>query len=541
VPGAIAEPAMIGAALLALAAFLAPADAAAPGPAAKPPAATAAANPQNPGAASTDAPAVHVFGFDDVRKLAQERVKHEYRPSADTLPETLANLSSDQYRDIRFRAASALWHGQSLFEVEFYHRGYHNRERVNLFEVNSAGVTALTYNPALYTFGALQKAPKAPANLGYAGFRLHYPLRSPAYKDELLSFLGASYFRVLGRNEHYGASVRGLAIDTGSQTGEEFPSFTDFWLVRPRAADRRLTIYALLDSKSVAGAFQFEVQPGAITLVEVHCTLFLRHPIAKLGVAPLTSMFLYGGDAAGRRFDDYRPEVHDSDGLMAQTGHGQWLWRPLANPRELRVNRFMDENPRGFGLIQRQRDAGQYGDLEAHYEARPSYWVQPLGNWGKGGVELVEIPSDEEIHDNIVAYWVPAEPAQVGKPVSFTYLLSAYLQNSQWPPGGHVVASRSGAPGAGENHTRFPPGARRIVAEFAGGDLDGLSASQPVKAEVTADSGHVEAATVQRTDSGTWRASMVVTPRSKKPVDLHCFLTLYGEVLTETWVYQWSP
>lgn len=508
--------------------------AAAPGPA---PHAVPTATTQDPPAAG----APRLFGFDDVRKLAQERAKREYRPAADTLPETLANLTYAQYRDIRFRTVASLWHGQSPFEVEFFHRGYHNRQRVNLFEVTPAGVAALSYNPALYSFGSLQKAPRAPASLGYAGFRVHYPLQTPVYKDELLSFLGASYFRVLGRNEHYGASARGLAIDTAAQTGEEFPVFTDFWLVRPAAGDRRLTLYALLDSKSVSGAYEFEVQPGAITLVEVHCTLYLRRPIAKLGVAPLTSMFLYGADVSGRRFDDYRPEVHDSDGLMAQTGQGQWLWRPLVNPRELRVNRFMDENPRGFGLLQRERSPRQYGDLEAQYEARPSFWVQPLGAWGKGGVELVEIPSDEEIHDNVVAYWVPSDPAVVGKPLSFTYLISAYLQNNQWPPGGHVVATRSSNPAAGEEQTHFAPGARRMLVEFGGGDLDGLAAAQPVKAEVTADNGHVDSLVVQRTAIGTWRASIVVTPRAKRPVDLHCFLTLYGEVLTETWVYQWTP
>jgi glucans biosynthesis protein len=537
-PGSIG----IAAAWLALATLVSPITPAAPAAPQQAPASGATTLPANSSIPVGSAATLRPFGFDDVRQLAQERAKHEYRPGPDSLPETLANLSAEQYREIRFRTPGALWHGQAFFEVEYFHRGYRNRQRVNLFEVGpGGGVTTIAYNPALYTFGALQKTLKAPANLGYAGFRVHYPLQTPAYKDELLSFLGASYFRVLGRNQHYGASARGLAIDTAAQTGEEFPTFTDFWLVRPRPQDRRLSIYALLDSKSVAGAYQFDIQPGAITLVEVHCILYLRRPIAKLGIAPLTSMFLFGADVAGRRFDDYRPEVHDSDGLMAQTGQGQWLWRPLTNPRELRVNRFMDEGPRGFGLIQRERDPRQYGDLESQYEARPSYWVQPLGNWGKGGVEVVEIPSDEEIHDNMVAYWVPTEPPPVGKPVSFTYLLSAYLQSNVWPPGGRVVATRSGNPATGERHEHFGLGARRIVVDFAGGDLDGLARLQPVKAEVTANNGRAEALTVQRTDAGTWRATMVVTPRSKKPVDLLCFLTLYGEVLTETWVYQWTP
>jgi len=483
------------------------------------------------------------FAFADVQQLARERAAHDFRPPAQNLPTSLANLTYDQYRDIRFRPASALWRGQALFEVQFFHRGYRVRQRVNVFEVTPAGAGLVEYSPRLFTFGRLMKTPKLSTDVGFAGFRIHYPLQSPGYKDELLVFLGASYFRVLGRNQHYGASARGLAIDTAAQSGEEFPTFTDFWLVRPQPSDRSLTIYALLDSRSVTGAYQFEVRPGEVTQVEVHCDLYPRRNISKLGVAPLTSMFLYGDDGSGRRFDDFRPQVHDSDGLMNETGHGQWIWRPLANPRELRVNRFMDQDPRGFGLVQRDRNFAHYEDVESQYQSRPSYWVQPLGNWGKGGVELVEIPSDEEIHDNMVAYWVPDQPVTAGKPLSFGYLLSAFADNPRWPPGGRVMAIRSGNPAVGDNKGRFGPGARRMLIEFAGGELDGLDGSQPVKAELSADNGQIDALTVQRVpQSGSWRIAFVVTPRPKKPVvDLRCYLTLYGEVLTETWVYQWSP
>jgi len=482
------------------------------------------------------------FTFAKVQELARQRAAREFRPPPTNLPAALANLTYDQYRDIRFRPTSALWRDKSLFEVQFFHRGYRVRQRVNIYEVTSAGAGLVEYSPRLFTFGRL-KTPKASTEVGFAGFRVHFPLQTPNYKDELLVFLGASYFRVLGRNQHYGISARGLAIDTGSQSGEEFPTFTDFWLVRPQPTDRSLTVYALLDSKSVAGAYQFEVRPGEITQVEVHCDLFPRRAIAKLGVGALTSMFLFGEDGTGRRFDDFRPQVHDSDGFLSETGHGQWLWRPLANPRELRVNRFMDENPHAFGLIQRDRNFAHYQDVESQYQMRPSYWVQPLGNWGKGGVELVEIPSDEEIHDNMVAYWVPDGPVNGGKPLSFAYLLSAFAENPRWPPGGRVVAIRSGNPGVGDNKGHFGPGARRLLFEFAGGELDGLDGSQPVKAELTAENGQIDALTVQRVpQSGVWRVAAVVTPRAKKPVvDLRGYLTLYGEVLTETMVYQWSP
>ena len=520
-----------------------------PGPP-SPPKATAAAppapRPPSPSAApapTAAAAAPPAFGFANVRQLAKERASHEFRPPSQTLPASLANLTYDQYRDIRFRPASALWRGQAMFEVQFFHRGYQIRQRVNIFEVGAEGPVEIDYNPRSFTYGRLLKPPKAPSSLGYAGFRVHYPLQTPGYKDELLVFLGASYFRVLGRNQHYGLSARGLAIDTGLQSGEEFPTFTDFWLMRPQPTDRSLTLYALLDSRSIAGAYRFDVRPGEITQVEVHSELYPRRPIAKLGVAPLTSMFFFGENDGGRHFDDYRPQVHDSDGLMSETGPGQWLWRPLANPRELRVNRFLDENPRGFGLIQRERDFVHYEDAESQYETRPSYWVQPLGNWGKGGVELVEIPSDEEIHDNMVAYWVPAQTPATGKPVAFAYLLSAFAQNLRWPPGGRVIATRSSNPAMGDNKGHFGPGARRILIDFAGGELDGLAGAQPVKAEVSADNATVEALTVQRIGaSGAWRVAFVATPKPKRPsVDLHCYLTLYGEVLSETWVYQWTP
>src|SRR6516225_4423150 len=455
------------------------------------------------------------FGFDKVQELARQRAAREFKPPPQNLPASLANLTYDQYRDIRFRPASALWRDKSLFEVQFFHRGYRVRQRVSIYEVTSAGAGLVEYSPRLFSFGKL-KTPKLSSEVGFAGFRVHYPLQTPSYKDELLVFLGASYFRVLGRNQHYGISARGLAIDTGSQSGEEFPTFTDFWLVRPQPTDRSLTVYALLDSKSVAGAYQFEIRPGEITQVEVHCDLFPRRAIAKLGVAALTSMFLFGEDGTGRRFDDFRPQVHDSD-------------------------RFMDENPQAFGLIQRDRNFAHYQDVESQYQARPSYWVQPLGNWGKGGVELVEIPSDEEIHDNMVAYWVPDGPVNAGKPLSFSYLLSTFAENPRWPPGGRVTAMRSGSPAVGDNKGRFGPGARRMVIEFAGGDLEGLEGAQPGKAELSADNGQIDALTVQRVpQTGSWRIAFVVTPRAKKPVvDLRCYLTLYGEVLTETWVYQW--
>ena len=493
------------------------------------------------GPATTSVPrAAHaVFGFDTVQRLARERAASPYRSRSSALPPGLAKLSYEQYREITFRRASALWYEHSLFEVQFFHRGFNFDRRVNISEVSSAGVRAVPYSPSMFSFGDKVPRMRLPADLGFAGFRVHYPLNTPAVKDELLVFLGASYFRVLGRNQVYGLSARGLAIDTASAAGEEFPYFTDFWLVRPDARQRTLTVYALLDSPSVTGAYQFEVRPGTVSQVQVSAELYPRRSIQKLGLAPLNSMFLHGASSPARHFEDYRPEVHDSDGLMIQRGSGEWQWRPLINPRQLRVNRFMDQKPRGFGLIQRGRDFAQYQDPEARFEQRPAYWIEPQGDWGKGGVELVEIPSEEEIHDNVAAYWVPDAPVQPLRPLAFSYVLFSYLHSHEWPPGGRAVATRFARV---SNGTGAAAGERRVLIDFAGGDLDSLEASQPVQASVSASGGEVDSVTVQRLPgSMAWRVGMHLKPNGDKPIDLRCYLTLYGEALTETWTYQWNP
>jgi glucans biosynthesis protein len=499
-----------------------------------------AVNPPAAAAAGADSG----FGFAAVEALAQQRSQQTYEAGSSKLPTAIAHLSYDQYQSIRFRRADALWRNQSLYEVQFFHRGFNFDRRVAISEVVDGSARPVPYNPAWFDFGKVVRQPgKLSRDLGYAGFRIHYPLHTPGYKDEVIVFLGASFFRVLGRNQEYGLTARGLAINTASKGGEEFPWFTDFWLVRPTDPEQRtLTLYALLDSESITGAYQFTVRPGGITQVEVTSTLYPRRNIQKLGIAPLTSMFLFGVDPSSHRFDDYRPQVHDSDGFMAQTGTGEWLWRPLSNPRELRINRFMDQQPRGIGLVQRDRDFSHYQDPVANFQRRPSYWIQPLGDWGRGGAELVEIPTDEAIHDNIALYWVPDQPVTAGKELHFSYLLSAHSDSPAWPPGAKALATRITAATPDEQRDLSRSDVRRVIIDFGGGDLGGLDASQPLKALLTVNGGTTEHVTVERLEeSGVWRVSFLVVPsHPHDTVDMHCFLQLYGESLSETWTYQLS-
>lgn len=485
----------------------------------------------------TPAKPVIGFTFESVQRIAQQRAAEPYRDRSSKLPDSLAKLSYDDYRDIRFRQESALWRNQSLFEIQFFHRGANFDRSVNVTEVGENGaLRPIDYDPSLFDFGHNTQPKDLPASLGFAGLRVHFPLQTPDHKDEVIAFLGASFFRVLGRNASYGASARGLAINVATNGGEEIPYFSDFWVVRPPGDQRTLTIYALLDSPSLTGAYHFEIRPGGTTNVEVTATLYARKSVEKLGLAPLTSMYLYGEEHS-RQFDDFRPEVHNSDGLIMNTGGGEWLWRPLTNPHQLRVSSFSDEHPRGFGLDQRDRDFSHYQDEDGRYQLRPSYWISPLGDWGRGRVELAEIPSEEEIHDNIVSYWVSSTALQPERPFTYAYLLSAYLQAPQWPPGGRAIATRS-LP----QKSRGADNARRFMVDFSGGDLAGLADSQPLRATLSAHNAEIEDVTVRRLpEDGTWRASFRLVPKGNQPVDVRGYLTLYGEALTETWTDLWTP
>ena len=481
------------------------------------------------------------FTFETVVERARELAVEGFAEPRRDLPPPLESLNYDRYRDIRFRPERALWHGERLFEVQFFHLGFLYRERVGIHVVEGDKVRELSYSGDMFTFGPQAPRDPLPEDLGLAGFRLHFPLHGPGYKDEVAVFLGASYFRVLGRDQHYGASVRGLAIDTAMPRGEEFPRFRDFWLVTPEPEATSLSVYALLDSPRYAGAYAFDITPGTETTVQVRAALFPRAEVEKLGLAPLTSMYLFG-ERTTRRFDDYRPAVHDSDGLLIHTGVGEWIWRPLDNPAQLQVTAFLDENPRGFGLMQRARTFDRYLDLESAYERRPSIWIEPDGDWGKGAVELVEIPSDQEVNDNIVAYWRPETVPKAGERLDLAYRLTARLVEPAGPPLGRTVRTLIGSAAIPGSEHSPPPEMRRFVIDFEGGDLAFLAAAEPLEAKLAHSTGEMSELTVRKIpETGGWRATFRLLPKGREPADLSLFLEHRGRRVSETWKYLWRP
>lgn len=482
--------------------------------------------------------------FDAVTAQAEARARADYQPPGGALPATLRELNYDQYRAIRFRPEAALWRDQARFEVQFFHPGFLFPHPVSLHQVETTGNQPIAFDPMLFRYEAEAQGLDAdlPEDLGFAGFRLHYPLHGPAYKDEVLVFLGASYFRLVGPGQVYGLSSRGLAIDTARPGGEEFPVFRRFWLLRPAPETDTMTILALLDGPSVSGAYRFDLRVAETVTMDVEARLFAREDVEMLGIAPLTSMFLFGPDSAGG-YDDFRPRVHDSEGLMQHTAAGEWIWRPLSNPRQLRVSSLRDRPSRGFGLVQRHRDFAGYLDLEAQYHRRPSQWVTPLeGDWGTGGVELVEIPTDSETEDNIVAYWVGEAPFRAGDDRRYRYRLTLFDDQPPGDPPARVVRSRSGW-GAVPGVVPPPPRSlRRYVIDFAGGALAALEADASLQPRLQASAGRIEDLGVRPLpESAGWRASFLLDPEGAPVVDLRLALTRDGQPLTETWNHVWYP
>lgn len=489
--------------------------------------------------------AAQSFDFEVLTRLARDK---SLAPAAETpvvLPPALAALDYDGLRDIRFRPDQALWREAALpFEAMFFHRGRYHPQPVRVNELGPGGaVRPIPYTPAAFDYGRNAVDPQAWGDLGFAGLRVHYPLHSPEYKDELVVFLGASYFRALGAGQQYGLSARGLAIDTVGGSGpEEFPRFTEFWLERPGGDAKHLTVYALLESPRATGAYRFVVRPGPQTTMEVRARVFLRHdparPIATLGLAPLTSMFLAGENQP--RPGDFRPEVHDSDGLMIATASGEWLWRPLQNPRAPLVNSFAMDGLRGFGLMQRDRSFASYEDTEARYERRPSAWVRPLGDWGPGRVELLQLPTPDETHDNIAAYWVPARLPAAGEPLEFAYELSWQGDAQQRPPGAWVTQSRRGLGFFRAEDAAQLAGQVQYVVDFSGPALQALPPAAPVQAVASTDAnGRIEQQLAYfNPATASWRMTLRVSRIDPaRPVELRAFLQHGNDTLTETWTH----
>ena len=485
--------------------------------------------------------------FEGVKAKARVLAANPYQAPADDLPPALAGLSYDSYRAITFRPEAGPRLGR-YFSAQLFHRGFLQRKRVSLFLQPRGGpARPIPYASDLFDLGPDLKGQAFPPDLGFAGFRLHvaFDANAPGNQDEFLVFLGASYFRLRGFGQEYGLSARGAAIRTGGPGAEEFPDFTAFWICEPEAEARTIEIWAQLDSPSLAGAYRFEVAPGDPSVMRVEAALYPRVALDRLGLAPLTSMFLHGANGPGARrsepFDDFRPQVHDSDGLAVVT-RGERLWRPLTNGRaQPQISAFGVDPLEGFALLQRERDFPAYLDVQARHEARPGLWVTPETGFGRGAVQLFEIPSREEYMDNIVAAFVPADPVPAGTERSVRYTLTTVdAEPVPVVPGAlaRVVSTRVGSAERLRPTTPPSPGRRLYVVDFEGPGLP-ADRNAAVSADVSASAGTMVDPFLEFVpQTGGWRLYVEWRPPAPMPagdVILRARLALGGTVLTETW------
>lgn len=485
--------------------------------------------------AEAAAPPSGAFSLDDVVKTAKEMAQKPYQ-KPEAIPPYLSSLDYNQWREIRFQSSQSPWPSSDNFNIQFYHLGYIYKDPVRVNLVASGRVHRFSFSPKMFNYAGKDFASKVPDQLGFAGFSLTYPLNSAQGRDEVLAFLGASYFRAVGKNQVFGLSARGISIDTASPSGEQFPYFKEFWLVKPEEKAKRMTLYALLDGESVTGAYRFVVDPGEQTTTEIEAVLFLRKKVQKFGVAPFSSMFLQGSNSI-RRFNTVYPQVHDSDGLsIHQTGGGEWIWRPLQNPKRLAVSSFLVNDLHGFGLMQRDRRFCTYESLALGYQKRPSVWVTPKGQWGKGQVQLIEIPTNTNNNDNIVAFWVPDKLPEPQNPIRYAYEIAWQGDHMTLPPSSAYAVNTLRGKG------NIQPDAEEFNIDFKGETLASLFSKSEVSAQISVENGGklLEHHMVKNPYIGGVRLEFQIKPTGN-PIQLRVHLQKGNQALTETWDYVANP
>lgn len=474
-----------------------------------------------------------------VEDAAQKLAATPYKPRRADLPDFLRDMSNEDYRRIRFIPEHALWRGNSLpFQVQFAHPGGRHRTPVGIQEFTDTHVQAIPFVRTFFDYQNLPFVTRLPPSLDYAGFRVLYQLQAPNRWDEVISFFGPNGFRAVAKGQNYGLSTRGIALNAGGPGAEEFPDFVMFWLGKPLAGATTLTFYGLLDGPSLTGAYSFVLTPGDETIVEVHAKLFFRQDVANLLLAPLSSMFWFGENSDSRH-GDFRSEVHDSDGLLvAPEGDARW-WRALTNPKAPRLTDFPAASPVGFGLLQRDRDFHDYEDTEARYDRRPGVWVEPVGRWPEGRVRLLEVPTQNEFVDNILAGWSPLVEPKAGQAMEFGYRLRWTNAPSFGGPSGWVRATRQTVQEDPEH-----PKLSRFLIDFGSAELEKIPVSAALVGRMTVPDKVklISQRTFRNEVNGTWRYSVVLDGSAAEgPVELRAQLNLEGKPFTETWVGAWEP
>jgi glucans biosynthesis protein len=471
------------------------------------------------------------FDANLVIELARQLARRPFMAPAADLPDALRNLSFEQYQAIHINRKDRTWDGENRgFVIEPLHRGFVYQNAVTIYIVEDGSIRRLAYEVSRFAFGSL--TPPAQADLDFSGFKLMFRDRGSEDTREIASFQGASFFRGLAKGQVAGVMARGLTLRPAEAKGEEIPLFRAFWIERPGALSDEITAHALLDSDSVCGAYRFTIRPRDETIIDVEATIFARNTLDHVGYGGMAGMYLLG-PASHRIDDDVRPAVHDADGLQLRTGLGEWIWRPLTNPEGLQISGFVDQNPKGFGLLQRFRDYATFQDDDKAFERRPSLWVEPIGDWGDGAVQLLEIPSTNETNANILSYWRPKTPIPANAQASF-----AFRQYWTWAVPDHpdeaiALMTRTGHGSGGSR--------RRFLVDFSSPRFTDQAAVADISAAVSAAKGTISGVRlIPHLDRKVLRASFELDPGGESVCELRLVLLENGKPASETWLYRWT-
>ncbi len=468
------------------------------------------------------------FVTDQARALSKKPFK---APAAD-LPDPFRGLTFDQYAAIHARPEARVWATEAIgFAIEPLHRGFLYSSPVELNLVAAGQSFRLVYDPKLFDLGAL-RPPAKMGDIGFSGFRALVPQEGGGLR-EIASFQGANFFRALAPGQVPGLVSRALAVRLADPKGEDVPVFRSIWIEKPSLVSSALVIHAVIDSETIVGAFRFTVHPGEATIIDTECTLFARVALDNFGLGPISATHLLGF-MDHRRFDDLRPNVGEVCGLQMYTGAGEWLWRPVTNRETLQISTFIDDKPRGFGFLLRDRAFQDYDDEDQHWEKRPSLWIEPLGEWGQGGVQLIEIPTESEGNDNILCFWRPKQPLAAGSETAFAYRQFWCWNPPERPDLARAVTSRSGR---GSSAKR-----RRFFVEFQGDGLADPARAAGLKPTVTATNGAVSGVRgFPGRDAKTYSVVFELEPGADQSSELRLLLEAQGKPASETWLYRWTP
>lgn len=465
---------------------------------------------------------------------ARELSRAPYQAPRADIPRSFAQLNLEQYRQIRFKPEQRIWAGENRgFTLDLLPPGNVFTTPVTIRTVDGGVIRDKRFSADMFDYGA-NPPPPADTVAPFTGFRAFAALNRPDAADEVLVFQGASLFRALARGQTYGVMARGLTLNVAEAQGEEFPAFRAFWIERPGPGGNNLVVHGLLDSDSVTGLYRFSLRPGDVTVCDVEVTLFPRVDLQHVGVAPMTANYLFAPNDRSA-IDDVRGAVHDINGLQIWNGNGEWIWRPVHNPDTLQISAFVDQNPRGFGLLQRDRRFESFNDLDARFERRPSVWIEPLGEWGQGQVQLVEIPLNDEMNRNILAYWRPRTPLAKGAEHFFTYRMHWCWTPPERPSLAAVISTRTGRGQGGGRRRRF-------LVDFSSEDFADPAKAAGLKPNLTNQRGRVGNVDGRLVpEQKLYRVGFDLDPEAANQVELRLVLEREGQAQSETWLYRWTP